>query len=184
MSISSVCVYCGSRSGKSPVYVEKAKLLGKLLAEANIQLIYGAGFSGMMGAVSKSVKEAGGKVTGIIPTFLIEKESSQAELALLDEAIITENMHQRKNEMFMRSDAFLALPGGIGTVEEIVEIFTWSQIDQHVKPFIFVNINGYWDPLKELFQHMIKEDFITCYQPNGPLFVDNVEDVIPLLNKF
>ncbi|WP_370931132.1 TIGR00730 family Rossman fold protein [Bartonella sp. DGB1] len=183
MAIESVCVYCGAAPGKNPIYVEQATLLGKLLSKANLKLVYGGGFKGIMGAVAKSMQQNGGHVTGIIPHFLINRESSHDQLLLLNEAIFTENMHQRKQEMFTRADAFLALPGGIGTVEEIVEIFTWSQIDQHKKPFIFVNINNYWDPIKVFFEHMLTEGFITSFQDNGPLFVNNVEEVFPLLDS-
>jgi uncharacterized protein (TIGR00730 family) len=123
-AIRSICVYCGSSPGRSEVYREAGLTLGRSLAESGLRLIYGGGTKGIMGAVAEGAIAAGGKVTGIIPHFLITKEATEQALVRLDELHVTENMHERKHMMFEKSDAFVALPGGIGTVEEIVEIMT------------------------------------------------------------
>ena len=141
--INSICVYCGSSKGNNPDYVQSANRLGQLLAQAGITLVYGGGTSGIMGTIARAVKSNGGKVVGIIPDFLIKKEARNKNDDLFDEFIVTETMHQRKRLMFDRSDAFLALPGGIGTLEEIVEIMTWAQLGRHTKPIAFANIEAF-----------------------------------------
>ena len=120
----SICVYCGSQPGTNPAHMNVAEEVGKLLAELSISLVYGGGTNGIMGAVAKATKDAGGRVTGIIPQFLLEHEANHQPQLFCDEVIVTENMHERKQKMFEMSDAFLALPGGIGTLEELVEILT------------------------------------------------------------
>ncbi|MCQ0986582.1 LOG family protein [Jiella marina] len=179
--IQSVCVYCGSSSGRSPAYGDAARKLGSALGEAGIRLVYGGGTRGIMGAVSDAVKESGGQVTGIIPRFLIDMEATERELQHLDELVVTEDMHERKHLMFQRSDAFVALPGGIGTLEELVEIMTWSQLGQHEKPVVIANIEGFWDPLARLFDHMSAEGFIHTAQRVRPLVIDDVAEIIPRL---
>src|SRR5690606_10075296 len=140
-SIQSVCVYCGSSPGRDETYRDAGRALGRAMARAGLRLIYGGGTRGVMGAVAEGVIEAGGAVTGIIPRFLIRKEAPEGELGYLDELIVTEDMHSRKHAMFERSDAFVALPGGIGTVEEIVEIMTWAQLGRHGKPMVLANVS-------------------------------------------
>lgn len=152
-----VCVYCGSGPGRNPAYIEAAAVIGRQLAEAGIGLVYGGGSLGLMGEVARSTLASGGYVTGIIPEFLVQKERMLTEV---NELIVTANMHERKMTMFERSDGFVALPGGVGTLEELVEITTWAQLDRHRKPIILCNIEGYWDPLIELFNHMRTEQFI------------------------
>ena len=139
-TIRSVCVYCGSSPGRDEVYMKAGHALGRSIAEAGLRLVYGGGTKGIMGAVADGALRAGGKVTGIIPRFLINKEATETALGRLDELIVTENMHERKHTMFEKSDAFVALPGGIGTVEEIVEIMTWAQLGHHRKPIVFANV--------------------------------------------
>ena len=117
--------------------------LGRSIAQSGLRLIYGGGTKGIMGAVSDGALRAGGKVTGIIPRFLLNKEATEAALGRLDELIVTENMHERKHTMFEKSDAFVALPGGIGTVEEIVEVMTWAQLGRHRKPIVFANVKRF-----------------------------------------
>ncbi|MGO4837599.1 TIGR00730 family Rossman fold protein, partial [Rhizobiaceae sp. 2RAB30] len=145
-TIRSICVYCGSSTGRDDIYMRSGQELGRSIARAGLRLVYGGGTKGIMGAVSDGAIRAGGKVTGIIPRFLLNKEATEAALGRLDELVVTENMHERKHMMFEKSDAFVALPGGIGTVEEIVEIMTWGQLGHHRKPIVFVNVRGFWDP--------------------------------------
>lgn len=152
-----LCVYCGSGSGRNPAYVEAARTLGKALAAANIGLVYGGGSLGLMGELARSVLAAGGHVTGVIPEFLAARERMLTEV---NELVVTADMHERKMTMFARSSGFVALPGGLGTLEELAEISTWSQLGQHHKPIILCNVAGYWDPLVTLIDHMRQEQFI------------------------
>ena len=149
--IKTVCVYCGSGPGTNPRFVEAAIALGKVFAENNIRLVYGGGSIGLMGAVAKSVLDHGGTVTGIIPDFLRARENA---LTRVQEMIVTPDMHERKRLMFERSDAFVALPGGIGTLEELVEQMTWQQLGRHTKPVLLANIDDFWEPLLALLTHM------------------------------
>ena len=181
--INSICVYCGSSSGNNPDYVDAASKLGKLMAQAGITLVYGGGTTGIMGTIAQSVKSNGGKVVGIIPDFLIRKEARNKNDDLFDEFIVTETMHQRKQLMFDRSDAFLALPGGIGTLEEIVEIMTWAQLGRHMKPIAFANIDGFYNPMIALLDHMARQGFIHSDYRLKPLVIDNIEKIITALSK-
>jgi uncharacterized protein (TIGR00730 family) len=158
--IRSICVYCGSSPGRGEVYMKAGHTLGRSIAQAGLRLVYGGGTKGIMGAVADGALRAGGKVTGIIPRFLMNREATAPSLQKLDELVVTDNMHQRKHLMFEKSDAFVALPGGIGTVEEIVEIMTWAQLGHHRKPMIFANVEGFWDPMLALLDHMRAEGFI------------------------
>lgn len=181
--IRSICVYCGSSTGNNPVYREAGLALGRSIAENGLRLIYGGGTRGIMGAVAEGAFNAGGKVTGIIPTFLLNKEADGKKNDMLDEQIITENMHQRKQLMFDRSDAFVTLPGGIGSVEEIVEMMTWAQIGQHEKPMVFANINQFWQPMIAMLDHMRNEGFIHTGHRVQPAMIDQVEDILPYIFK-
>lgn len=155
--VRSVCVYCGSGPGTEPAYTAAARTLGHALAENGIRLVYGGGGLGLMGEVARATLEAGGKVTGIIPDFLVQREHMLKEVSDL---VVTADMHERKRQMFERSDAFVALPGGIGTLEELVEQLTWAQLGQHTKPIVIANIGGFWSPFLELLQHMRERAFI------------------------
>ncbi|MGE0501347.1 MAG: TIGR00730 family Rossman fold protein [Rhizobiaceae bacterium] len=177
-TIRSVCVYCGSSPGRGDGYVNAAHDLGASIAAAGLTLVYGGGTKGIMGAVSDAALRAGGKVTGIIPRFLMSKEATEPALRRLDDLIVTEDMHQRKHTMFEKSDAFVALPGGIGTVEEIVEMMTWAQLGHHRKPIVFVNIAGFWDPMLALLDHMRAEGFIHTGHLVRPLVVDDPRSVV------
>ena len=177
-TIRSVCVYCGSSPGRNEIYAKAGHLLGRSIAKAGLRLIYGGGTKGIMGAVAEGALKAGGKVTGIIPRFLINKEATETALDRLDELLVTDNMHERKHKMFEKSDAFVALPGGIGTVEEIVEIMTWGQLGHHRKPIVFANINGFWDPMTALLDHMTAEGFIHTAQRVKPLVVNDPEAIV------
>ena len=149
--IKTVCVYCGSGPGTNPRFIEAATAFGKALAENGVGLVYGGGSIGLMGAVAKSTLDHGGTVTGIIPDFLTKRENA---LGGAQELIVTHDMHERKRLMFERSDAFVALPGGIGTLEELVEQLTWQQLGRHSKPILIANIDGFWEPLLALLTHM------------------------------
>lgn len=177
-TIRSVCVYCGSSPGRDETYAKAGHLLGRSIARSGLRLIYGGGTKGIMGAVAEGALRAGGKVTGIIPRFLINKEATETALDRLDELVITDNMHERKHKMFEKSDAFVALPGGIGTVEEIVEVMTWGQLGHHRKPIVFANIGGFWDPMLALLDHMAAEGFIHTAQRVKPLVVNDPEAIV------
>ncbi|MER8414769.1 TIGR00730 family Rossman fold protein [Mesorhizobium sp. M1066] len=177
-TIRSVCVYCGSSPGRDETYIKAGHLLGRSIAKAGLRLVYGGGTKGIMGAVAEGALKAGGKVTGIIPRFLINKEASETALDRLDELLITDNMHERKHKMFEKSDAFVALPGGIGTVEEIIEIMTWGQLGHHRKPIVFGNVKGFWDPMLALLDHMAAEGFIHTAQRVKPLVIDDPEAIV------
>ncbi|RDJ14539.1 TIGR00730 family Rossman fold protein [Rhizobium grahamii] len=178
-SIRSICVYCGSRPGSDPRHMAAGRTLGKEIAEYGLRLIYGGGTKGIMGAVASGVLSNGGQVTGIIPEFLIDMEATRHSLGQLNELIVTPDMHTRKHAMFERSDAFVALPGGIGTLEEIVEIMTWAQLGRHEKPMVFANVGGFWDPMMELLRHMTDEGFVHTAHRVQPLVIDDISEIIP-----
>ena len=180
-TIRSVCVYCGSSPGRDGAYIEAGHQLGRSIARAGLRLVYGGGTKGIMGAVAQGTQKAGGKVMGIIPRFLMNKEATERALGQLDELVVTDNMHQRKHRMFEESDAFVALPGGIGTVEEIIEIMTWAQLGHHRKPIVFVNVRGFWDPMLALIDHMAAEGFIHTAHKVKPLVVDSPDAVVPAI---
>ncbi|HET7411559.1 MAG TPA: TIGR00730 family Rossman fold protein [Pararhizobium sp.] len=182
--IQSICVYCGSQPGRDSAYIAAGKTLGTAIAEHGLGLVYGGGTRGVMGAVADGVMTAGGKVTGIIPEFLVDKEATRQSVGTFDELIVTENMHERKHAMFQRSDAFVTLPGGIGTLEEIVEIMTWAQLGRHEKPMVFANINGFWDPMLKLIEHMGAAGFIHTAHRVCPLVIDRAEDIVPAILEF
>lgn len=174
--INSICVYCASGPGTNPAFVDAARGFGRILAENRIRLVYGGGSIGLMGAVAESVLDHGGHVTGVIPDFLVAREHM---LQRAQERIITRDMHERKRIMFERADAFVALPGGIGTLEELVEQLTWAQLGRHKKPILIANIEGFWDPLCALLDHMRKLQFIRAGLTFNLLMADRVEDILP-----
>jgi hypothetical protein len=178
-TIRTVCVYCGSGPGTNPHFVEAAIAFGKILAEDGIRLVYGGGSVGLMGAVAKSVLDHGGMVTGIIPEFLTGRENA---LKRVQELIVTPDMHERKRLMFEHSDAFVALPGGIGTLEELVEQLTWQQLGRHTKPVLLANIDGFWEPLLALLAHMRETEFIRPTLQVDILKAERVEDILPRLS--
>ena len=155
--LTSVCVYCGSGFGGDPAFADAARRLGTALARAGVKLVYGGGNVGLMGTVASATLDAGGTVTGIIPDFL---KSRERMLDAVQETIVVSDMHTRKRLMFDRADAFVALPGGIGTLEELVEQLTWAQLGQHRKPIMLLSVNGFWDPLITLIDHMRAHGFI------------------------
>jgi uncharacterized protein (TIGR00730 family) len=177
-TIRSICVYCGSGFGSDPVFAESAAVLGRDLARSGISLVYGGGNVGLMGTVARAVLDHGGVVTGIIPDFL---KSRERMLDDVQETIVVPDMHTRKRLMFERADAFVALPGGIGTLEELVEQMTWAQLGQHRKPILLLSINGFWKPLLVLLAHMREQGFIRPGLELNYLVAERVEEIIPML---
>jgi uncharacterized protein (TIGR00730 family) len=157
-NLTSICVYCGSANGSDPAYAAAAEEFGRILAKSGIRLVYGGGSVGLMGILARRVLAEGGRVTGIIPQFLKDREVMLTEVS---ELIVTPDMHERKRIMFERSDAFVALPGGIGTLEETVEMLTWAQLGRHAKPVVLANVKGFWNPLRDLLAHMESQGFLS-----------------------
>lgn len=174
----SVCVYCGSGHGANPNYAESARVLGRSLVKADLGLVYGGGSLGLMGEVARATLEAGGHVTGIIPAFLTEREHMLKDV---NDLIVTRDMHERKQLMFDHASAFVALPGGIGTLEELVEQLTWSQLGRHAKPIVVANIAGFWSPFLNLLSHMRSETFIRPGLEVGFTVVDDAAQIVPAI---
>jgi uncharacterized protein (TIGR00730 family) len=179
-SVRTVCVYCGSGPGRNPAYAAAADILGRDLASNGIGLVYGGGSLGLMGQTARAVLAHGGRVTGIIPQFLSEKEKLLKDV---HESIITTDMHERKKLMYERSDAFVALPGGIGTLEELVEQLTWAQLGRHTKPIVLANIDKFWDPFLDLLAHMRDEAFIRAGLTVRFVTVSRADDIVPAILK-
>jgi uncharacterized protein (TIGR00730 family) len=177
-AIQTICVYCGSGFGSDPVFVQTAAELGRLMGEQGINLVYGGGNVGLMGTVARSVLDHGGYVTGIIPDFLKSREKMLDDV---QETIVVPDMHTRKRLMFEKADAFVALPGGIGTLEELVEQMTWAQLGQHTKPILLLSIKGFWRPLLTLFAHMREQGFIRPGLELNYLVAEGVDEVVPML---
>jgi uncharacterized protein (TIGR00730 family) len=178
--IKSICVYCASGPGTVPAFMEAARSFGRILAENAIGLVYGGGSVGLMGALAEAALDHGGTVTGVIPDFLVNREHM---LARVQQRIITRDMHERKRVMFEHADAFVALPGGIGTLEELVEQLTWAQLGRHKKPILILNIAGFWDPLCVLLDHMKKLDFIRADLSINLLVAERVTEILPTLRE-
>jgi uncharacterized protein (TIGR00730 family) len=157
MHITSICVYCGSSFGSDPAYRKAAYEFGKTLAEHSITLVYGGGMVGLMGALADGSLDAGGNVTGVIPKDLSDKELGHKGISNL---IIVPNMHERKKQMANLADAFVAMPGGIGTMEELFEVYTWKQLNFHKKPCAILNINGYYDTLIRFLEESVDSGFL------------------------
>jgi uncharacterized protein (TIGR00730 family) len=178
--IEKICVYCGSGPGTNPAFVKSATDLGTIMAKNGIGLVYGGGDMGMMGTVADAVRAGGGHIDGIIPEFLLTKERAGK---IGPSLIVTKDMHERKRKMFEMADAFVAMPGGIGTLEEIVEQMTWAQLGQHKKPILLANIEKFWEPLCALLDHMRKTEFIRTEFNFDLLVADKTEDILPMLQK-
>ena len=173
----SVCVFCGSSDAARPAYLEAATALGQALAAAKLKLVYGGGGVGLMGACARAAHAAGGEVLGIIPDFLIGKERA---LETVEHEVVT-SMHQRKQRFFEESDGFVILPGGVGTLEEVIELLSWRRLDLHAKPVVFYNPRNFWKTLFDCFQMTVDEnltppDFMQSWRT-----VERVEDIIPAL---
>jgi uncharacterized protein (TIGR00730 family) len=178
--INALCVYCGSSPGTDPAFTAAASAFGKILAENGVRLIYGGGSVGLMGTLAHAVLDHGGEVTGVIPEFLTKRERPRR---LPQELIVTPDMHQRKRVMFERADGFVALPGGIGTLEEVVEQLTWAQLGRHKKPILIANISGYWDPLLTLIEHMRSVEFLPAGLNVDFLVAKRVEEILPKMRE-
>jgi uncharacterized protein (TIGR00730 family) len=176
--VRTVCVYCGSSPGAEPIFARAAEDLGHGIAHAGVGLVYGGGDVGLMGIVARAVLRHGGYVTGIIPEFLRRRENMLEDV---QETIVVPDMHTRKQAMFERADAFVALPGGIGTLEELVEQMTWAQLGRHAKPILLLNTAGFWKPLLTLFAHMRTHGFIRPGLELNYLVADRVDEVLPML---
>lgn len=177
-AIRNVCVYCGSATGTDVRFLDAASGLGRALAEAKVGLVYGGGNTGLMGELARSALAHGGQVTGIIPDFL---KSREVMLKEAQELVIVSDMHRRKRLMFERADAFVALPGGIGTLEELVEQLTWVQLGRHRKPVLIIDVAGFWRPLLSLFAHMRDHGFIRPDFEVRYLVAEKIADVLPML---
>lgn len=175
----SLCVYCGSRSGNEPVFEAAAIAVGKEAARRGCRIVYGGGKLGLMGATAGAARDAGGKVFGVIPDFLVELEGV---LDGVDHKIVN-TMHERKMLMFEESDAILTLPGGIGTLEELIEVLSWARLSLHRKPIIILNIEGFWTPLKNLFEHIVAQGFADRALLSDMIFVDRPENVFTVAEQ-
>ena len=173
--VDSVCVYCGSSDAADPEFLTAATRLGKLLAAKGLRLVYGGGGVGLMGATARAARDAGGDVLGGIPAFLRGRERPVENV----ETIVVTTMHARKMMMFERSDAFIVLPGGIGTLEEIIELLSWRRLDLHTKPVVFYNPRGFWNPLFHLFEHIIDEKLMPPEFNDSWRAVSRIEEILP-----
>ncbi len=179
--ISSLCVYCGSQAGHNPAYAEDARQLGIVLAELGIMIVYGHGATGLMSVIADAALEAGGRVTGILPKHLALMERLPDKPSLLRdelETVITDAMHERKQEMFNRSDGFIVLPGSYGTLDEFFEILTWKKIGIHKKPLVVFDSAGYYEPLKRLLDHVVENGFSKQEHRDNATFVRTVDELL------
>jgi uncharacterized protein (TIGR00730 family) len=178
-TIKRICVYCGSGPGSDPAFVQAARTFGTIMANNRIGLVYGGGSVGLMGEIANAVFDGGGETIGIIPRFLENREHTMHR----GQVIVTRDMHERKQRMFEAADAFVALPGGVGTLEEVVEQMTWAQLGRHKKPILLANIKKFWDPLCALLDHMEELQFIRTGLSVNYLVADRVEDIVPKLTE-
>jgi uncharacterized protein (TIGR00730 family) len=175
----SLCIYCGSRPGSGPEFVEAAKFIGEEAARRGWRIVYGGGKMGLMGVTAGAARDAGGKVFGVIPDFLVELEGV---LENVDHKVV-KTMHERKMLMFEESDAICALPGGIGTLEELIETLSWARLSLHSKPIVVFNQNGFWTPLKNHFEHVIEKGFAPRELLREVIFVDTAEDIFKAIEN-
>jgi uncharacterized protein (TIGR00730 family) len=180
MQTRSICVLCGSREGFDPAYREAAALLGRLIVRHGKRLVYGGGSVGLMGVVADAVLDAGGEVVGVIPDFLMRHEVGHCRLTHL---VVTKSMHDRKRRMFEMADAFCVLPGGLGTLDESFELITWKQIRLHAAPVVVLDIDGYWEPLQQLIEHVVGAGFAAPSVASLYHRVPSVEAVFELLDR-
>ncbi|QAU23846.1 TIGR00730 family Rossman fold protein [Dyella sp. M7H15-1] len=176
-----LCVYCGSSSGKHPEYMETARIFGTEMARRGITLVYGGGKVGLMGAIADAVLAAGGKVIGVIPRQLVEREVAHPDLTDMH---VVETMHQRKTRMYELSDAFVALPGGFGTMDEMFEMLTWSQLGLHKYPCAFFDVRGYYTQLRHMMDHMVDENFVRPEQRASIWFGDNMQALFDWMSQY
>lgn len=179
-NIQSVCVYCGASVRAEQIYKDAASRMGEVLARAGLQVVFGGGKLGLMGIVADNALANGARVVGIIPTLLEEFEGAHPKLSELH---VVDTMHTRKKKMSDLADAFVILPGGFGTLDELFEILTWKQLQIHDKPVIIVNVNGYWDPLKKLIHNIIEQRFAPASHALFATFVDSPDEVLDILEN-
>lgn len=175
---SSLCVFCGARFGTDPATRDTAVALGRLLAAQGITLVYGGGGVGLMGLVANAALDAGGRAIGIIPSFLLQRESGHPALT---ETVVVESMHERKLQMFERSDGFVVLPGGIGTLEEFFEVLSWRTLGLHSKPIVIIDQGGYWEPLAALLRGVVDGGFAERTHLDHVAFVSELKEVLPAI---
>jgi uncharacterized protein (TIGR00730 family) len=175
---SSLCVFCGARFGNDPAARETAIGLGRLLAAEGITLVYGGGGVGLMGLVANAALDAGGRAVGVIPDFLLQREAGHPALT---ETVVVETMHERKLQMFERSDGFVVLPGGIGTLEEFFEVLSWRTLGLHNKPIVIIDQGGYWEPLAGLLRGVVDGGFAERTHLDHVAFVSELKDVLPAI---
>lgn len=178
MTKRAICIYCGSSPGDDPAYMAAARTMGTLIAERGLPLVYGGGHVGLMGAAADAALEAGGEVIGVIPRDILEKEVGHGGVT---ELFTVDSMHERKMKMASLSDSFIALPGGIGTLEEIIEVFTWSQLGFHSKACAVLNVDGFFDPLFQLLDHMVSHRFLRQEHRDQLLSADTPEAVLEMV---
>jgi len=176
-----ICVYCGSSTGRHPEYTEQAAAFGAEMARRGITLVYGGGKVGLMGVVADAVLAGGGKATGVIPRQLVELEVAHPGLS---ELVVVETMHQRKTRMYELSDAFVALPGGFGTMDEMFEMLTWAQLGLHQYPCAFLDVRGYYRDLRQMVKHMVNERFVRGEQLDGIWFGDTIGALFDWIQAF
>jgi len=176
----SVCVYCGSRPGADPAFAQAARAIGSLMGQRGGQLVYGGGRAGLMGLVADAALGAGAKVVGVIPQALVERELGHQGLTELH---VVQTMHERKQLMAERSDAFLALPGGIGTLEELFEVWTWRQLGYHDKPVGLLNVAGYYDAFLSFLDHTVAEGFLRQSNRDRLIVAATVGDLLPVITS-
>ena len=177
-SIRSLCVFCGSRTGADPLFVNAAEQLGRTLGERGVRLVYGGGSIGLMGVVMQAVLDHGGEVTGVIPDFLMRREVGNPTLT---ELVLVDSMHERKQRMFELADGFAVLPGGIGTLDETIEIITWKQLRLHAKPVAVLNVGGYWSTFETLIDRVIELGFADTAIRGLYAVADDVESLLATL---
>jgi len=175
-----VCVYCGSRTGTDPAHARAAFAFGELLGRRGIDLVYGGGRIGIMGAVADGALQAGGRVIGVIPRGLVDRELGHTGAS---ELVVVDSMHERKAEMERRADAFVALPGGSGTLDELFEVWTWRQLGLHGKPVALLDVGGYWQPLVVCLDHMVREGFLDAGERAGLLVSADGPALLDLLER-
>lgn len=176
-----VAVYCGSRSGNEPLYAEKAKELGEFFGKNGIDLVFGGGHVGLMGITADAVLASGGKAYGVIPEHLVNRELAHPGLT---ELFVVKDMHERKAKMAELADGFVALPGGIGTLEEIFEVWTWAQLGMHRKPCAFYNVNGFYDSLLQMVETMVAAEFVSQQYLDMIVLADNPTDLVDRFRNY
>ena len=177
----SICIFCGSSPGKRPIYLEAARSVGRTIAETGMRMVYGGGAVGMMGAVADACLEAGGEVIGVITQRLSDLEVAHEGLTEIE---VVQTMHERKARMAELSDGFVSLPGGIGTLEEMFEVFTWAQLEIHAKPLGLLDVEGYYDELHAFLKHMVEERFLLPEHGEMLLLDDDFEQLVARMMAF